>query len=194
MKKVGITGGIGSGKSTICKIFELLGVPVFNSDTEAKGLMNSDLVLKNSIVNLFGNNILSSTGAIDRKALAAVVFNDKQKLKALNELVHPAVGKYFESWLLKYKHLPYIIKEAAILFESGANKQVDKVIVVTAPKELRINRTLMRGGAERIEIEQRINNQLPEEELKKLADYVISNDETKSVIEQVITIHKNLLT
>ena len=191
MIKIGITGGIGSGKSTVSKVFELLGVPVYYSDTVAKELMNDNSIQK-KITDLFGKHVLLNTGLVDRKAIAAIVFKDKDKLQQLNKIIHPAVGEHFNNWVSQQKEATYILKEAAILFESGANKFVDKVIVVTAPKDLRIERVLYRDKSNREEIEQRIKNQMDDKELVKLADYVIINDETQSVIQQVLSIHKEI--
>lgn len=195
MLKIGITGGIGSGKSTVSKIFELLGVPVYYSDEIARGLMDEDRVVKNKIIALADKNIILENGSLDRKAIAAVVFNDKKKLQQLNEIIHPAVANHFEKWFSFYKNKTgYILKETAILFESGANKQMDKVIVVTAPKQLRVKRVTARDKSKEEQIEQRIKNQMSEEELIKLADFVIVNDETKSVIEQILAIHSQIIT
>ena len=192
MIKIGITGGIGSGKSTISRIFELLGVPVYYADAEAKELMNTDSIVKSAIIDLFGKNVIAEKETLDRKAISAIVFNDKNKLEKLNAIIHPAVASHFNNWLIKQSNAVYILKEAAILFESGANKQMDKVIVVTAPQQLRIDRVLLRDKTSREEVEHRINNQLPDEELVKLANYTITNDETQMVINQLLAIHKRI--
>lgn len=193
MLKVGITGGIGSGKTTVCKVFMLLGVPVYFADDEAKRLLDTSVKVKDSIVETFGENVLAETGCIDRKKLAALVFNNKEELSKLNMIVHPAVAAHFEAWLAENKNAPYMLKEAAILFESNAYKAVDKIITVTAPLELRIQRAMERDGVDRETIVQRINNQLSDDEKIKRSDFVIYNDEQKLVIPQVLHIHEQLL-
>ncbi len=193
MIKIGITGGIGSGKSTASRLFELLGIPVYYSDTVAKELMDNDSTVKNKIIDVFGADTILKNNLIDRKIIAGIVFNDKDKLQQLNAIIHPAVAKHFDNWLLKQTNAPYILKETAILFESGAYKLVDKIIVVTTPKELRIDRIMLRDRVNRQEVEQRMKNQMNGEELLKLADFIIVNDETQSMIKQVLTIHKNII-
>lgn len=189
MKRIGITGGIGSGKSTVCKLFALLGVPVYAADDESKKLLDDNASVKLAIVGAFGESILDESGFIDRKQLATLVFNDKMKLDQLNGIVHPAVAKHFEDWCKKQSNVPYILKEAAILFESGANKGVDEVIVVTAPKDIRIQRVIGRDKVSSEEVEKRMANQWPEEEKVKLANYVLTNDEQQLLIPQVLQLH-----
>ncbi len=192
MIKVGITGGIGSGKTTVCKVFELLGVPVYNADDEAKQILDSNEEVKEKILNIFGIELLNDKGKIDKKKLASFVFNNKEKLEKLNFLVHPAVRQHFENWLKQHSAKKYILKEAAILFESGAYKLVDKVIMVTAPLELKINRTMQRDKISREQVEQRINNQLSDEEKIKRSQFVIHNDEMQLLIPQILNIHRQL--
>lgn len=191
MIKVGITGGIGSGKSTVCKVFQMLGVPVYDSDTEAKNLLNEDAI-KDQIVAVFGKDVLNSLGGIDRKELAKHSFSDKVKLEQLNAIVHPAVGKHFEDWCKKQEGASYILKEAAILFESGANKQVDKVIMVAAPLELKRFRAMLRDGISEDEFEKRRKNQWEDERKEKLSDFIIHNDEQQFLIPQVVELDKVL--
>lgn len=192
MLKIGITGGIGSGKTTVCRVFELLGVPIYYADDESKIILNSDKEAKESVAKLFGNSILNADGTIDRKKLAALVFNKKEELDKLNAILHPAVGKHFDNWVNE-QTAPYCIKEAAILFESGAYKQVDKVIAVVAPLELKIDRTLKRDGITKEEVLARIKNQMPDEEKVKKADFVIQNDELQLLIPQVLKLHRQIL-
>ncbi len=192
MLKIGITGGIGSGKSTVCKVFELLGVPVYNSDLEAKKIQNEDAGVKTAILKEFGESILNPDGMIDRTLLAAIVFNDKEKLQKLNSIVHPAVARHFDNWLELNKSSNYVIKEAAILIESGAHKTVDKIILVLAPIEVRINRTIKRDKISEELVRQRINNQLSDEEKIKRSDFIIYNDEQQLLIPQIIAIHEQL--
>ncbi len=191
MKKVGITGGIGSGKSTVCSVFELLGVPVYYADDAGKQLLDEDKV-KAQVVQLFGNSILSGN-LIDRKILAELVFNNKEKLAQLNAVIHPAVGADFEGWLKKQEGCAYIIKEAAILFESGAYKQVEDVITVAAPAELKIKRAVQRTGITAEQVQERMNNQLSDEEKIKRSRFVIINDEEQLIIPQILKIHAELL-
>ncbi|HEY0030911.1 MAG TPA: dephospho-CoA kinase [Bacteroidia bacterium] len=191
MLKIGITGGIGSGKSTVCRVFELLGIPVYYADTESKKLL-SDAIVKAAILKLFGNSVLDEQKNIDRRKIAAQVFNDTAALENLNAILHPAVGIHFENWLKK-QHSPYVIKEAAILFESGAYKQVDQVIAVTAPLELKLKRTINRDKVSREEVLQRMNHQMSDEEKIKRSQFVINNDEKELLIPQVLEIHYKLL-
>jgi dephospho-CoA kinase len=193
MLKVGITGGIGSGKSTVCKIFELLDIPVYYADDEAKKILNNDVLVKEQIIQAFGNDILDKQGLIERPKLAAIVFNNKEKLQQLNSIVHPAVAKHFENWLQEHKTYPYILKEAAILFESGSYKQVNKIISVVAPTEIRINRTIKRDNISKELALQRMQNQISDEEKIKRSDFIIHNDEMQLIIPQVIDIHKKLI-
>ena len=191
MKIIGLTGGIGSGKSTVAKVFEVLGIPVFYADAIAKELMNTNKSLIASIKETFGNDIYFE-GILDRKKLSAIVFNDPEKLKALNALVHPATTAYTHIWLQQQK-APYALKEAAILFESGAYRSVEKVIGVFAPQEVRIKRAMQRDGISREQVLGRMNNQMNEEEKMKRCDFVILNDGNASLIEQVMQIHAQLL-
>jgi dephospho-CoA kinase len=190
MLKIGITGGIGSGKSTVCKIFELLGVPVYYADEESKKLLDTYKV-QEQIIEVFKNSIVSVDKTIDRKKLADLVFSDKQALEKLNKIVHPAVGNHFEEWLKKQK-ANYIIKEAAILFESGAYKQVDEVITIVSPPELKIKRTIDRNKITKEEVLLRMNNQMTDEEKVERSKYVIVNDEEQLLIPQVMKIHELL--
>ncbi len=192
MINVGITGGIGSGKSTVCKIFETLGVPVYYSDYEARVLSDTHPDIVAGVKKLFGDDIYVS-GKMDRKSVGEIVFKDKEKLEALNKIIHPVVASHFESWKNRHNHYPYILKEAAILFESGAYKQVDKIITVSAPKELRISRVVKRDGISREEVLTRISNQMEDEEKIKKSDYVIKCNDIDLVIPQVVRIHQELL-
>ncbi len=192
MIKVGITGGIGSGKTTVCKVFELLGIPVFYSDEESKQLLYNDLGLSGKITKAFGNAVIGDLGKVDRKKLGILVFNDKEKLQQLNAILHPAVAIRFDEWVQQNSHHKYILKEAAILFESGANKQVDTVITVTAPIALKIKRAIHRDNLTSEQVEQRMKNQLSDEEKIKLSEFVIYNDEEQLIIPQVLKIHSLL--
>ncbi len=196
MLKVGITGGIGSGKTTVCRVFEQLGVPVYKADEVARELTDSDEGIKLKIKEHFGPAIYSEDDRLDRKKLAEIVFNDEQALKKLNSIIHPAMISHFSEWLTnlsKESPSPYILKEAAILFESGAYKGVDAVISVTANKELKIKRTMERDGITRKEVEQRMKNQMSDEEKAGMSDYVINNDDSSLVIPQILKIHEDII-
>ncbi len=193
MLKIGITGGIGSGKTTVCKIFEMLGVPVYYADEESKKILVTDKNVKAAILKTFGKDILNDENNIDRQKLATLVFNDKQKLESLNSIVHPAVNEHFKNWLKKYSFQKYILKEAAILFESGAYKAVDKVIAVVAPVELKIDHAMKRDKITREQVLQRIANQAKDSYIIKHSQFVIHNDEEQLLIPQVIAVHKQLM-
>lgn len=188
MLKIGITGGIGSGKTTICRIFEALFIPVFNADEVAKMIMLTDLNLVEAIKVQFGEEAYFANGELNRKFLSGIVFNDSKALQQLNELVHPAVIQAFDDWAVD-QNSPYCLHEAAILFESGAYKSCDYSILVYAPEDLRINRVKRRDGHSEAEIRARMDKQMPENEKEKLADFVIINDESTAVIPQVLEIH-----
>jgi dephospho-CoA kinase len=190
MQKIGITGGIGSGKTTVCRIFELLGVPIYYADEASKKLLVTDPEIKREIVAVFGEEVLDAQQTISRKKVAARVFGNESELKKLNAIMHPAVALHFESWLKGYVSQPYIVKEAAIMFESGAYKQMDKIITVSAPEELRIARVLNRDVVTREEVQRRLHAQLSEEERIKRSQYVIVNDEQQLVIPQVMELHQ----
>ncbi len=182
---------MGSGKSIVCSIFKSLGIPVFNADAAAayELVNNKDVITR--VKQLFGENIYVN-GLPDRKRIAQLVFNDKNKLDALNAIVHPATVSHFINWCSQ-QQAPYIVKEAAILFESGTYKGMDKIITVTAPKALRMQRIQERNPEWSVdEIEKRLLTQMPEDEKVKLSDFVIKNDGTQSLIEQVLQIHKSL--
>ncbi len=191
--KVGITGGIGSGKSTVCRIFEVLGIPVYYADERAKWLMHNDPKLIEGIKSAFGEATYHPDNTLNRPYLADLVFNDKEKLKILNSLVHPAVFQDGLDWNEVHGDTAYTLKEAAILFESGSYLTVDKIITVFAPKELRIERVLQRDNTDKAAIEARMSKQMPEEEKIERSDFVIYNDGEQSLIEQVLEVHKTLL-
>jgi dephospho-CoA kinase len=192
--QVGITGGIGSGKSTICKIFKTLGIPVYESDSRAKWLMNHMTALKAEIQKQFGEQSYTAEGELNRAYLANQVFNDNQKISLLNSLVHPFVGKDYLEWVSIHPHTPYTLNEAALMFESGRYKSLDKVITVFAPEDMRIARVLNRDPQRsEAEVKAIIQKQLSEDEKIKQADFVIYNDEKQLVIPQVILIHEKLL-
>ena len=191
MLKVGITGGIGSGKTTVCHLFEVLGIPVFYADEAARALMDEDVALMASITALFGEPIYQS-GKLDRAALSAAVFAHPEKLAALNALVHPAALAAARLWL-EAQQTPYAIKEAAIFFESGTNIDIDVMIGVSAPVELRIARAMSRSALSREEVLSRMARQMDDDEKMRRCDYVINNDGNTAVIPQVLALHQQLL-
>lgn len=188
MLKIGLTGGIGSGKSTVAKIFEALGIPVYYADTVAKRLMNSNEKIKVSIRQHFGEAAYKNN-QLDKQYLADIVFNDPEKLELLNALIHPVTINDAEEWMLK-QVAPYSIKEAALLFESGAVENLDFVIGVYAPQALRIRRVMKRDNLTQEEILKRINRQINEEMKMKLCDFVITNNEQELLIPQVLKLHQ----
>ncbi len=192
MLKVGITGGMGSGKTTVCKIFETLGIPVYYADDKAKYLMINKPELRLKIIAIFGSNAYQKNGDLNRKYISNIAFKAPEKLKMLNEAVHPAVKSDGEIWHKSQKNAPYTLKEAALLFESGSYKKLDKIITVIAPLEIRITRILERDKTTREAILARIENQLPDEEKVAQSDFVIYNDGKQGLIEQVLTIHLEL--
>ena len=193
MLKIGITGGIGSGKTTVCRVFEILGVPVYYADDESKKILDNNKEVKEKILKKFGNELLTEKGVIDKQKLAALVFQDKQKLQELNAIVHPAVGIHFENWVEQNQSHTYILKEAAILFEIGAYKQVDKVLTVVAPTELKIKRAMQRQNITREQVIERINNQMSDEEKINRSQFVIHNDDEHMLIPQIIAVHQQLI-
>lgn len=190
MVKVGITGGIGSGKSVVCKIFQCLGVPVYHADKAGRHLLDNDEAVKAQVTGLFGDSVLTN-GALDRQKIATIVFRDKEKLAQLNSIIHPAVRKDFEKWV-SAQTSSLTVEEAAILFESGAYKNLDVLITVTAPEVLRIQRVMQRDGASKEEVLKRMANQWSEEEKAAKSHYVIKNDGTTMLIPQVMDIYKTL--
>jgi len=192
--RIGITGGIGSGKSLICKVFEVLQVPIYDADTMARKLMNSDAMLIDQIKQEFGTLSYHGDGSLNREYLGKEVFNDPGKLEKLNQLVHPRVAVDSEHWIERNKAHPYVVREAALLFESGSYKLLDKIIVVTAPENLRVWRVLNRDKAKRKEeVMKIIRSQMPEEEKISRADFVIHNDETELVLPQVLKLHERFI-
>ena len=192
MRKVGLTGGIGSGKSIICRIYTLLGVPVFHSDMEARRIMDRDPSIRLKIIERFGEEIYTDN-KLDRNKLAGLVFSDQKKLHSLNSIVHPVVSRAFELWLQCLEDEAYIIKEAAIIFESGTDSNLDCVITVTAPVDIRIKRIIARDGVEESMVLDRIKSQMSEEELISRSQHVIVNDGSQMVIPQVLDLHRQFL-
>jgi dephospho-CoA kinase len=188
---VGLTGGIGSGKSTVAKVFESLGAPVFNSDVIAKKIVNSDIDVINEIIEEFGDVYLD--GKLDKVKMADIVFNDNTALKKLNKIVHPKVATCFEDWVDRNKTKKILVKEAAILIESGAYKQMNKIVVVTAPKSIRIERVVNRDHTTKEKVIERIDSQFSDEKRAGFANYSIDNGGDLLVIPQVLAIYNTLI-
>jgi dephospho-CoA kinase len=189
--RIGLTGGIGSGKSTVAKVFEVLGIPVYYADEAAKRIMNEDAVLKQQIIEQFGATSYKNN-KLDRSYIASMVFNNKEKLELLNSLVHPATIRDAEQWM-QQQTAPYALKEAALIFESGSQDQLDYVIGVSTPAPLRILRAMKRDGSTREQVLARMGKQIQEEIKMRLCDFIIYNDEQQAVIPQVLALHETLI-
>ncbi len=192
--QIGITGGIGSGKSLVCKIFQGLGIPVYDADSHAKGLMTTDGILVSEIKKEFGELSYNLDGSLNRAYLSDTVFNNTEQLKILNKLVHPRVGENYMQWVEQHRNHPYVLKEAALLFESGANQSLDKIITVYAGEELRKKRVLKRDAHRTADqVLAIMENQMPEKEKMRRADYRIKNDESMLLIPQVLDLHQRFI-
>ena len=190
MLKVGLTGGIGSGKSTVGRILRLLGVPLFAADEAVHALLANDPEVHTALRNRFGDEVLVH-GVPDRKAIAQLVFNDPKALADLNAIIHPAVRQAFRTWAAE-QQAPYVVMEAAILAETGGHSAFDRIVVVSAPEALRVRRVMQRDGAGEPDVRARMRNQATEEQRLAIADHVIINDDTRLVIPQVIALHNTL--
>ncbi|MDR4989141.1 MAG: dephospho-CoA kinase [Bacteroidales bacterium] len=191
MKRVGLTGNIGSGKTTVSRLFHMLDVPVYYADQRGRYFLNAPATIQ-FIKTVFGKEYLDQQGMPDRKKIAALVFNDRKKLDQLNAVIHPQVRADFDDWTAGHRDKAYVIMEAAILFESEQSHAFDKIILVTAPEDLRILRVSQRDGSSADEVRQRMKNQMPEEEKILQADYVINNDGAHLLMPQVEKIHAEL--
>lgn len=192
--QVGITGGIGSGKSIVCRIFATLGIPIYDADSRAKALMTTDLILIENIKAEFGKLSYFNDGSLNRQHLSKEAFGETEKLEKLNNLVHPRVQADYEKWLTQNSESPYVVKEAALLFESGSYRSLDHIIVVSASLALRVERVLARDKHRtKDDILKIISKQLPEEEKIKEASFIITNDETDLVIPQVLKLHERFI-
>ncbi|WP_462318692.1 dephospho-CoA kinase [Marinilabilia sp.] len=191
MLKIGVTGGIGSGKSTVCKIFEALSIPVYYADLRARQLIEEDERIINGYKELFGSNAFFR-GRLRRDLVAGKMFADPSLLQRVNELVHPIVREHFQKWF-NLQRAPYVIQEAAILLESGGYKAMDKIILVTAPRELRISRVAMRDGVEKDKIKERMQHQWTDEQRRPFCDFEIIANDTELVVPQVLRIHNELI-
>jgi dephospho-CoA kinase len=194
MLKVGITGGIGSGKTTVCRIFETLGIRVFYADTAAKQIMIEDAILMEGIKNTFGKESYFDNGVLNNKHIANIVFNNAEELAKLNALVHPAVFRAFDGWTAALPaDTSYVLKEAALLFESGSYQLCDLNILVVAPEKLKLDRVMQRDGASADAVRARMDKQFTDRQKLKLADHIIQNNESESLIEQVLRLHQVFL-
>ena len=191
MLNVGLTGGIGSGKTIASKIFEVLGIPVYQADVAAKRLMETNPVLKNQLIEQFGNDAFVD-GKLNRSYIAEIIFNDKEKLQLINSLVHPYTIQDGIEWMKKQTS-PYAIKEAALIFESGSQSNFDYIIGISSPLTLRLNRTLKRDNINRELVLEKMENQLDEETKMKLCDFVLLNDERTLLTTQVLAVHEKLI-
>ena len=192
MLKAGLSGGIGSGKTTVSKVFQTLGVPVFYADDVVKDLYDTDKQLQQAMINLFGTAIYAD-GRLQRKVLAALIFNDDRLLHQVNALTHPLVSATFARWTQAQK-APYVLHEAAILFECGVAATMDINISISAPEVLRIARVMQRDGCSEEQIRQRMSKQWSDEQRNANADYVIVNDDKEALLPQITTIHEKILT
>lgn len=181
--RIGLTGGIGSGKSVVADIFRVHRFPVFDADKEAKFLNDNSSEIRSQLIEQFGDEIYVEN-KLDRKKFSSLIFGDKEKLKVANSIIHPVLAKHFEKWCSKNSESPLVVIDAAVLLEAGFNKFTDKVVTVLAPEELRIERVMKRDGVKRDKVIARMKHQMPEEEKIKLSDYVIYNDDKHSLIKQ----------
>lgn len=192
MLKVGLTGGIGSGKTLVSGIFNHFGIPVFNADLESKNIINTDIEIVRYLKNKFGDDIYSSDG-INRQKMASIIFNDEKVLAEVNSIIHPKVREYFIKWMNNFKNTPYVIEEAAILFESEAYKELDITINVHADELIRINRVVERDKTNIEAVKSRMKNQLSDKERIALADITIYNDGNKMILPQILEIHNQII-
>lgn len=194
MLKIGITGGIGVGKSIVCRLFAILGIPVYDADTRAKWVMHNDQALKQELTEAFGPDTYTEAGELNRTYLAKTAFHDPQKLALLNSLVHPHVGNDFTNWIEANQSAPYVLKEAALMFESESWRQMDEIIVVSAPLDVRISRILQRDPHRtQQDVEAIIAKQLDEEQKMARAQHIIYNDDKQLLIPQVLKLHDQFL-
>lgn len=191
MKQIGLTGGIGSGKSTIAKAFEALGAPVYVADTRAKWLNENDVRIVSGLKSIVAPDIYNEFGRLDRRRMAAIIFSDKEKLSAVNALVHPIVREDYDKWLAQQR-APYVVYEAAIMVEDGSYRRFDEIIVATAPIEQRIARVVVRDKTTAEAVRARINNQIDDEERLRIATYRLITDDHNSVLNKIIEIHEKL--
>ena len=192
MVYVGLTGNIGSGKTTVSRLFSMFNVPIYYADERGKNFLETPETLL-MIREAFGDAYIDDEGKPDKKKIAALVFGDIEKLEILNQIIHPQVRKDFSNWAARQTHHPYVIMEAAILFESGQHKNFQKIIIVTAPKKLRIERVCIRDRVKSEDVEKRMRHQMAEEDIAALADFVINNDGQELLMPQVESVHNQII-
>jgi len=191
--KIGLTGGIGSGKTRCAELFQQLGIPVYFSDARAKAIMNTDEQLRAQIKEVFGEESYLSDGSLNRGHLSRLIFQDNANISKINAIVHPAVRNDFIHWCEENKQSPYVLQESALLFETGSYKSFDKIILVDAPEDLRIDRVMARDGITENQVRERISKQLPSAEKRQLAHFIIENESNSGLLKQVIEIHLAIL-
>ncbi len=192
-KKIGLTGGIGSGKSFIANLFALMKIPIYDSDRQAKFLMINDLGLVEGIKKEFGKKAYNKDGTLNRPLISEQIFKDKERLESINKLVHPAVRKDFKKWSESQKDCPYVINEAALFVENGSYKTLDALISVVSPLELRVARVLKRDLTDRQKVLARMNNQSSDDDKMKVSDFIIYNDEVCNLLQQISKVHQSLI-
>ena len=192
MKKIGLTGNIGSGKTFVCKVFEALGIPVYYADLKARNILNSPEVIR-EIALVFGLSVVVDNNEIDRKKLGDIVFADKGELEKLNQIIHPKLRADFVKWVENHQQSPYVLQEAAILFENGFDKMMDETICVSAPKELRLQRVMSRDHAQEKEVLARMKSQWSDKKKENLADYIIVNNGIEMILPQILEIHQKII-
>jgi dephospho-CoA kinase len=193
MLKVGITGGIGSGKTMVCRIFEVLGVPVFYADSAAKAVMSTDTLLRAQLTDAFGVKSYEESGELNRNYISSIVFSDEEKLARLNAIVHPAVFRAFDSWANEQTDAPYLVKEAALLFESDSYKMCHETVLIKSPEAMKISRIMARDDSTEDQVRLRMNKQYSDEQKEKLAGHILLNDEQRLLVPQVISLHHYFL-
>ena len=192
MYQIGVTGGIGSGKTLVCSILKILGIPVYNADREARRMLNTHPVLQEGVMGLLGKEAYRD-GQLDRAYVESRVFGDREMLEKLNNLIHPAVREDFRNWVSGCSGVPYVVKEAAILFESGANRLLDLTVLIYAPSDLRIRRVMERDQVTREDVKRRMMHQMDDEEKRILADEIIVNDDREMLIPQIVALHEKII-
>jgi dephospho-CoA kinase len=191
MLRVAVTGNIGSGKTSVCRVFESLGVPVFYADQEAK-LFYRDPAVLNTLSIRFGNAIITPGGSLDKSALAEIIFNDESAMEFIRQLIHPRVYEKYKQWLQAHKYYPYTIQESALVFESGSYKKFDHIILVHAPEEMLISRVMNRDKVSYDQVMQRLAHQIPQQEKRSLSHFLLLNDNTSLIIPRILDIHSVL--
>ena len=192
MIRVGVTGGIGSGKSLVCEVFSKLGIPVYSADEEAHFVTNADPLIRLELIDIFGPSIYNGD-SLNRLILAELIFKDKDLLQRVNQIIHPRVAEHFDNWCRNFSSYPYVIQESAIIFESGAFRSFHRIVAVTAPEELRLQRVMTRKNMTHEKFQSILRNQLCEEDLKDRSDFLIINDDIAPLLPQILNLHNLLI-